>query len=103
MSDEGCCPDAICWICAMPLASLRLTCICAEAQVQVLRKPPGVVPLRELLLSKIHTRTATIAVIGLGYVGPPLAVALRSGRAGLPRGRHRRGRPQGGRVESRRR
>jgi len=73
----------------------------SAAQVQVLREPPGVVPLRELLLSKIHTRTATIAVIGLGYVGPPLAVALRSGRAGLPRGRHRRGRPQGGRVESR--
>lgn len=33
-------------------------------------------PLRELLLSKIHTRTATIAVIGLGYVGLPLAVAF---------------------------
>ena len=32
--------------------------------------------MRELLLSKIHTRTATIAVIGLGYVGLPLAVAF---------------------------
>ena len=30
----------------------------------------------QLLLSKIHTRTTTIAVIGLGYVGLPLAVAF---------------------------
>jgi pyruvate/2-oxoglutarate dehydrogenase complex dihydrolipoamide dehydrogenase (E3) component len=41
---------------------------------------PELYPLRELLLSKIYTRTATvaatIAVIGLGYVGLPLAVAF---------------------------
>jgi hypothetical protein len=34
----------------------------------------------QTLLHKLNTHSATVAIIGLGYVGLPLAVALRSGR-----------------------
>jgi len=37
---------------------------------------------KEALLTKIQNRTATVAVIGLGYVGLPLAVAFA--KAGFP-------------------
>jgi len=33
-------------------------------------------PMRNNLLSKIQTHTAQVAIIGLGYVGLPLAVAF---------------------------
>jgi len=32
--------------------------------------------LKDQLLSKIHDHTAVVAVVGLGYVGLPLAVAF---------------------------
>ncbi|MBM4460279.1 MAG: hypothetical protein FJ011_21355 [Chloroflexi bacterium] len=32
--------------------------------------------MKQQLLTKIHDRTATVAVVGLGYVGLPLAVAF---------------------------
>ena len=38
--------------------------------------------MKNQLLNKIHTHTAQIAIIGLGYVGLPLAVAFAE--AGFP-------------------
>jgi pyruvate/2-oxoglutarate dehydrogenase complex dihydrolipoamide dehydrogenase (E3) component len=38
--------------------------------------------MKDQLLSKINTHTARIAIIGLGYVGLPLAVAFAE--AGFP-------------------
>jgi len=32
--------------------------------------------MKQHLLTKIHNRTAVVAVVGLGYVGLPLAVAF---------------------------
>ena len=36
-------------------------------------------PMQTQLLDKIHAHTAQVAIIGLGYVGLPLAVAKRDG------------------------
>ena len=38
-----------------------------------LRRPPV---MKDQLLAKIHDHTAVVAVVGLGYVGLPLAVAF---------------------------
>ena len=38
--------------------------------------------MKDQLLDKIHTHTAQVAIIGLGYVGLPLAEAFAE--AGLP-------------------
>jgi hypothetical protein len=58
---------------------------------------------KQTLLHKLNTHSATVAVIGLGYVGLPLAVAFAE--SGFPvtfgcaqcRRRHRRRPQQGGR------
>ena len=41
--------------------------------------------MKNQLLTEIHDHNAAVAVIGLGYVGLPLSVALRSGGERLPR------------------
>ena len=51
------------------------------------------------LLKKIETKQATLGVIGLGYVGLPLAVEFA--RAGFSRDRLRRRRAQGRRADGR--
>ena len=45
------------------------------------------------LLDRITSRRARVGVVGLGYVGLPLAVEVRPGR--IPHGRHRRRRREG--------
>ncbi|MFZ1554410.1 MAG: hypothetical protein WAV53_23685 [Anaerolineae bacterium] len=45
--------------------------------------------MKDQLLSKIHDHTAVVAVIGLGYVGLPLAVAVAE--RGFPTGSHKFG------------
>ena len=54
--------------------------------------PPGDTHMQELI-DKIERRSARCGVIGLGYVGLPLALEFAQG--GLPRHRHRRRRAQG--------
>lgn len=44
---------------------------------------------QQTLLHKLNTRSATVAVIGLGYVGLPLAVAFAE--KGFPAGSHKFG------------
>ena len=44
-----------------------------------------------LLRQRIERHEATVAIIGLGYVGLPLADPLRRGRLPGPRLRRRRG------------
>ena len=56
--------------------------------------------MKEQLLTKIEGHSAVIAVIGLGYVGLPLAVAFAE--RGFPVVGDRRGCDEGGRAESRR-
>ena len=53
----------------------------------------------ETLREKIRSRTARTGVVGLGYVGLPLAVEFAQGR--LPRDRHRSRRAQGRRDQRR--
>ena len=45
--------------------------------------------MKHQLLSKIHDHTAVVAVIGLGYVGLPLAVAFAE--KGFPARSHKFG------------
>ena len=45
--------------------------------------------MKHQLLTKIHDHSATVAVIGLGYVGLPLAVAFAE--KGFPTGSHKFG------------